>query len=120
MTKKCTADLPALQAWLNVATALGICIAVTANTDTPVLVLAVVQAAAIALTGIYIGVKRNTVMYVLALLWAFAGVYVKQASEVVEIRYTTIVALVGLAVSAAFALSRSGSRRHNRLTPQAS
>jgi hypothetical protein len=105
-------------AWLSVATILGICIAVSVNTEKSILTLATILASGVALNGVYIGLTRHTFLYVLTLIWAFAGVYMEQAAQFVEIKYATTCALVALGVAALWALWRSGSSQRKAMAPQ--
>lgn len=65
-------------AWLSVAAALGVLIAVRATTDVPLVPIALVLAVVLALAGAYQTYSRRDPYYAAAMCWAFVGVYSEQ------------------------------------------
>ena len=82
-------------AWLNVATAVNTCVAVSVNSHHDVLPVAAALAVLVLLQGLRTALDRRSLTYALTLVWSFVGVYFAQASK-----YAAMQKIAGVGVGA--------------------
>ena len=95
-------------AWLSVATCLGILIALSVNTHTDLVPVAVGLGGVLVANGLSVARGHRSILHAATLVWSFAAIYAAQAGKYVAIQRLSVGGGVALAIAGLLTLVRGG------------